>query len=394
MGTPPKGDGSSDLSCIKSCASSIGQHITDYALIVNKSTAPVGTTNHIKELIQAKLRDRKVDIHFDIASNPEFLKEGSAIDDTMKPDRIIIGVDSARASTALKKLYAPFNMNKSRILIMDLLSAEMTKYASNAMLAVRISLMNEIARLCEKTGANINDVRIGVGGDRRIGSDFLYAGAGYGGSCFPKDIRALIALAQEKKEDPVILRAVHQTNERQKRLLGEKIVAHFARLGGIRHKTIAIWGLSFKPNTDDIRQAPALYVIELLLQEKAQLRLFDPLAMPKVKALLGKTRSVRFCISEYHAAQRADGIALITEWKQFRFVNLKRVLSSMRGNAFFDGRNQYRAKEMAFRGFYYYGIGIPQLPSDLCLEKIKTMGKNRITDDEKSKFAYSPSRSG
>jgi len=390
--TPSKQDGSVDVSFIESAACSIGEHLTDYTIVVNKSTAPVGTTQNIKKLIRKKLQCRGIEPHFDIASNPEFLKEGSAVGDTMKPDRIIIGVDSEKVSLTLKELYAPFNMNHNRILIMDLLSAEMTKYASNAMLATRISLMNEIARLCEKTGANINDVRHGIGADSRIGYHFLYAGAGYGGSCFPKDIRAFIALAQREKEDPMILKAVHETNERQKRLLGEKITAHFAKSGGVWNKAIAIWGLSFKPNTDDIREAPALDLIELLLHKKAILRLFDPLAMPKVKKLFGKKQNVHFCPNEYHAAERADAIVLITEWKQFRFVNLKKILSNMRGNAFFDGRNQYTAKEMTAKGFHYYGVGIPHLPAGACLQKLKTTGGQLMEHYEDPRLAYSPFR--
>jgi len=388
VGTPPNDDGSANLGFIESVASSIGDHLSHYTVIVNKSTVPIGSARHIQKIIRKKLKKRQVDIPFDIASNPEFLKEGSAISDSMKPDRIIIGSDSEKAVALLKELYSSFTLNHDRILIMDLPSAEMTKYASNAMLATRISFMNELAGLCEKMGANINDVRHGMSADTRIGYHFLYAGAGYGGSCFPKDIRALAAMAKEQDQDPLILKAVHETNERQKNVLSQKVSDHFEKKGGVSGKTIAIWGLSFKPNTDDIREAPSLKLIDSLLKKGANLRLFDPLAIPKAKQVLEKEKNVQFCLSEYHAAERADAIVLVTEWKQFRFVNLKTVLSKMNGNAFFDGRNQYKAREMAVKGFRYYGIGVPQLPVDL-LQELKTMGNKKARRYEDPRFDYS-----
>lgn len=391
VGTPPNEDGSADLSCIEAVAQSIGKHLDHYLVVVNKSTVPVGSARYIQNLIQKQLDKREVTVSFDIASNPEFLKEGSAISDSMKPDRIIIGSDSEKATTLLKELYSSFTLNHDRILIMDLPSAEMTKYASNAMLATRISFMNELAGLCEKLGANINDVRHGMSADTRIGYHFLYAGAGYGGSCFPKDIRALIAMANESGHESLILEAVHEINERQKNILSQKISDHFEKKGGIKGKTIAIWGLSFKPNTDDIREAPALKLIDSLHKKGAILRLFDPLALPKAKKLIGQKENIHFCLSEYHAAERADAIVLVTEWKQFRFVNLKTVLSKMKDNAFFDGRNQYKAREMAIKGFRYYGIGIPSLPTDL-LQELKTRGNKKVGRYEDPRFDYSSSR--
>jgi len=359
-------------------------------VIVNKSTVPVGCARHIQKQIQEILDERKVDISFDIVSNPEFLKEGSAISDCMKPDRVIIGCDSERGATILKKLYSSFTLNHDRILFMDLPSAEMTKYASNAMLATRISFMNELAGLCEKVGANINEVRIGMSSDQRIGFHFLYAGAGYGGSCFPKDIQALIATAKKQNHETPILEAVHEVNEKQKNVLSKKITEYFSKKGGVRGKTLAIWGLSFKPNTDDIRAAPALKLIDSLQRKGAILRLFDPLAMQNAKKVLGKKKNIHFCLSEYHAAQQTDAIVLVTEWKQFRFVNLKKILSKMKGNTFFDGRNQYKAREMAVKGFRYFGIGIPPMPFDL-LQDLKAIGNKKARRYEDPRFDYIPS---
>ena len=390
VGTPPNKDGSANISFVEAAARSIGEHLDHYCVIVNKSTVPVGCARHIQKQIQEILDERKVDISFDIASNPEFLKEGSAISDCMKPDRVIIGCDSERGATILKELYSSFTLNHDRILFMDLPSAEMTKYASNAMLATRISFMNELAGLCEKVGANINEVRIGMSSDQRIGFHFLYAGAGYGGSCFPKDIQALIASAEKQNHKTPILEAVHEVNERQKNVLSEKITEYFSKKGGVRGKTLAIWGLSFKPNTDDIRAAPALKLIESLHRKGAILRVFDPLAMQNAKKVLGKKKNIHFCLSEYHAAQKVDAIVLVTEWKQFRFVNLKTILSKMKGNAFFDGRNQYRAREMAVKGFRYFGIGIPPTPSDL-LQDLKTISNKKARRYEDPRFDYIPS---
>ncbi|MCB1109872.1 MAG: UDP-glucose/GDP-mannose dehydrogenase family protein [Chlamydiia bacterium] len=381
VGTPEGKTGKADLSQVEAAAQAIGKHLRHYTVIVNKSTAPVGTVKLLKGLIRDHLEE---DIPFDVVSCPEFLKEGSAIDDCMKPDRIIIGSDSEKATRVLKRLYSSFTFNHDRILIMDIESAELTKYASNAMLATRISFMNELSWMCEKVGANINAVRKGMSADHRIGYHFLYAGAGYGGSCFPKDIRALCALSAELKCETPLLEAVEAINEKQKKRLSKRISDYFSKKGGIQGKTIAIWGLAFKPNTDDMRDAPSLTLIHSLLKKGAILRLYDPIAMPNAKKALKGEENLRFCISEYQAAQHADAIVLVTEWKQFRFVNLNTVLSKMRGNAFFDGRNQYHPKEMAAKGYRYFGIGVPPTPAAL-LSELRSINakKSKRYDDHR-----------
>jgi UDPglucose 6-dehydrogenase len=348
--TPSKEDGSCDLSYVLSAARSIAEAMTDSLLIVTKSTVPVGTFQKIRQTMQ-----QCTSISFDVVANPEFLKEGAAVADCMKPDRIILGVESPSAAQIMKEIYASFTINHDRILVMDTASAEMTKYVANAMLATRISFMNEMAGLCEKLGANIQQVRIGIGSDQRIGYQFLYAGAGYGGSCFPKDIRALQAMAHEAGFDAPLLHAIDSINERQKQVLAKKIKTYF---GSISKKTIAIWGLAFKPDTDDLREAPALKLIEELLNQGAFVRLFDPIAMSKAQQFLDHPH-ITWCRDEYHAAEGSDGIALVTEWKQFRFVNLDTISKAMQGKAFFDGRNQYKKDEMKAKGFHYFGIGIP-----------------------------------
>ncbi|MBS0649171.1 MAG: UDP-glucose/GDP-mannose dehydrogenase family protein [Verrucomicrobia bacterium] len=346
--TPSQEDGSCDLSYVLKAARSIGDAMTEYRVVVTKSTVPVGTAQKIRQTLQ------HLSIPFDIVSNPEFLKEGAAVSDCMKPDRIILGVESAEAAQIMKEIYAAFTINHDRILVMDTASAEMTKYAANAMLATRISFMNEMASLCEKLGANIQQVRIGIGSDHRIGYHFLYAGAGYGGSCFPKDIRALHAMARKAGVETPLLEAIDTINERQKKVLAHKMKAYF---GSVAQKTIAIWGLSFKPDTDDLREAPALKLIEELLSQGAHVRLFDPVAMPKAQKILSHPQ-ITWCHDEYQAAEGSDGIALITEWKQFRFVDLDTISKSMQGKAFFDGRNQYKKDEMKAKGFHYFGIGV------------------------------------
>ncbi|NGX50243.1 MAG: UDP-glucose 6-dehydrogenase [Chlamydiae bacterium] len=376
VGTPSTRSGAADLSQVDAAVNEIANHMSDYLVIVNKSTVPVGTARKVKRQIYEILAEREMEIPFDVVSSPEFLKEGSAIDDCMKPDRIIIGSESEKASLILQKLYSSFTFNHDRIIIMDIESAELTKYASNAMLATRISFMNELSALCEKVGANINHVRRGMSGDHRIGYHFLYAGAGYGGSCFPKDIRALKAMAEEYKIETPILEAIETINEKQKKQLSKKISAYFAKDGGLSGKTIAIWGLSFKPDTDDMREAPSLTLIHSLLRKGANVRLYDPVAMGNAKKLLKGESAIRFCQSEYQAAHNADAIVLVTEWKQFRFVNLKSVLNKMRGNAFFDGRNQYQPKEMATKGFCYYGIGVPPGAREL-LRALRSLGKKK-----------------
>ncbi len=343
--TPSQEDGSCDLRYLFQ----VMEKITKNLLIVIKSTVPVGTCTKIKERFPG----------FEVVSNPEFLKEGSALSDCMKPDRIVIGTTHPEVIVIMKEIYSAFTINHDRLFFMDPKSAEMTKYAANAMLASRISFMNELSGLCEKLGANINDVRVGIGSDSRIGYQFLYAGVGYGGSCFPKDLRALQAMAREVNYDTPILNSIESINERQKQVLGRKILTYFQDKGGVRDKTIAIWGLSFKPDTDDIREAPALQLIKELVTQGALVRLYDPVAMNKTQKFLEAHPQVCYCRDEYEAALGAHAIALVTEWKQFRFVDFDKIQPKMETCALFDGRNQYKKQEMKQRGFDYFGIGIP-----------------------------------
>lgn len=367
--TPSKKDGSCDLSFIENAALLIAENLNEYKLIVIKSTVPVGCAKFVKNIVEKTLKKRNKKINFDIVSNPEFLKEGSAVADCMKPDRIIIGVDSKKSEKIMKDIYSPFMVDHDRVLIMDILSSEMTKYAANSMLATRISFMNEMAAICSRVGANINEVRKGIGSDQRIGYSFLYAGIGYGGSCFPKDIKALTHTAKENGYTAELLKAVDAINVRQKRLLAEKIIAYFASKGGIKNKIIAIWGLSFKPETDDMREAPSLEIIDMLQKEGAKLKLFDPVAMPKTKKILKSNKALFYCNSEFEAAKDSHAIALLTEWKQFRLIDFSIILSTMKGRGFFDGRNQYKPQEMKQKGFDYICIGAPdQLTRSLHIE--------------------------
>lgn len=357
--TPSSDDGSCNLSYVEAAAQGIGKYMKNSLIVVDKSTVPVGTAKRVRQIIQQELDKKSSSIQFDVASNPEFLKEGAAIQDCLKPDRIIIGADSSQTTEVLRELYAPFIINHDTILTMDILSAEMTKYAANAMLATRISFMNEIAAICKQVGANVNEVRKGIGSDTRIGYSFLYPGVGYGGSCFPKDIRALAAKAKEVGIDPKLLNAVDAVNVHQKKILGLKIQNYFSTRGGIQNKVIAIWGLSFKPDTDDMREAPSLVLIKDLIEAGARLKLFDPIAMPNAQQILKDLPNLTWCKDEFDAAQNADAIVLVTEWKQFRLVNFDPVRKAMKGIAFFDGRNQYKPLEMKCRGFDYIAIGIP-----------------------------------
>lgn len=364
--TPMGAHGEADLSYVKNAVESIAQEMNDYRVIVNKSTVPVGTASFVAEVMQETLHRRNAAIEFDVVSNPEFLKEGDAVNDFMKPDRIILGVDNVRVGIIMKELYAPFNLNHDRIIQMDVVSAEMTKYAANAMLATRISFMNELSGLCELMGADITQVRKGIGSDSRIGYSFLYAGAGFGGSCFPKDLKALQSTAKGLNYPMTILNAVEEVNEHQKKVLGNKICEYFSARNGLAGKTIAIWGLAFKPGTDDMREAPSLVLIEHLAKEGAHLRLFDPVAAEKAKELpllQNLHDKITWCADEEDAAKGADAIALITEWKQFRFVDFQPILKQMKGRAFFDGRNQYHRHEMAVKGFDYISIGQPAVLS-------------------------------
>lgn len=363
--TPSQKDGSCDLSYVMHAITEIAQNMKESKIIVIKSTVPLGFALQVKNHIQTILEERNASYSFDIVSNPEFLKEGSAIQDCMKPDRIVLGVTKQESEKILREIYTAFTINHDRIHIMDTTSAEMTKYAANAMLATRISFMNELSQICEKVGANINHVRIGIGSDERIGLQFLYAGAGYGGSCFPKDLRALLAFAKNYNVPLPILEAVESVNERQKRVLSSKILSYFSERGGIQDKTIAIWGLSFKPDTDDLREAPSLVLIDALLSEGAQLRLFDPIAMTNAKKLLKGKRGLTFCTDEYETAIGASAIVLVTEWKQFRFADFSKIGLLMEEKVLFDGRNQYHSQEMLQKGFTYFGIGVPSFHKEL-----------------------------
>lgn len=355
--TPETPEGKADMRYVHNVARSIGEHMDDYRIIVNKSTVPVGTAAQVKSIIQETLDKRNLSIEFDVVSNPEFLKEGNAIHDFMKPDRVIIGVDNVRVGTLMRELYSPFMLSHERILIMDVPSAELTKYAANAMLATRISFMNELAGLCELNGADINKVRKGIGSDKRIGYNFLYAGLGFGGSCLPKDIKALQAQARTLNYKMSLIEAVEHVNIRQKTILGKKVAAYFAGQGGLKSKTIAILGLAFKPDTDDMREAPSLTLIHELLEAGATVRLFDPIAMDNAKKMLPVSPQIKWCSDEYDVAMGADAAVLVTEWKQFRFLDFAQLLGNMKGKAFFDGRNQYIPNEMAKKGFDYISIG-------------------------------------
>lgn len=353
VGTPPDEDGSADLKYVLDVARNVGKHMNNYKLLVTKSTVPVGTAPKVKKVIQAELDKRGVDIPFDVASNPEFLKEGAAIKDFMSPDRVVVGVDSERARLLMERLYKPFLLNGFPIIFMDIASAEMSKYAANAMLATRISFMNEIAALCEATGANVDSVRKGIGSDKRIGSSFLYAGAGYGGSCFPKDVKALITTAKEFGFQMKIVEAVELVNEHQKGIIFRKLNDAFKNK--IKGKTIAIWGLTFKPDTDDMREAPSMVVINDLLNAGVKVRIFDPVAMEETAQKLGN--KVTFCKNPYDAVDGADAVALVTEWKPFRLINWSHIKQLMKGNVVVDGRNIYDPAELKAEGLNYYSIG-------------------------------------
>lgn len=354
VGTPPDEDGSADLKSVLEVARTFGRLIKHYSLLVTKSTVPVGTSAKIKTVIAEELKRRGADIEFEVASNPEFLKEGAAIKDFMSPDRVVIGIESERARKVMERLYRPFLLNNFRVLFMDIPSAEMTKYAANSMLATRISFMNDIANLCELTGADVNMVRKGIGSDARIGSKFLYPGCGYGGSCFPKDVKALIHAGREKGYDMRIISAVEAVNERQKSIVFDKLNK---ALGNLKDKRIAIWGLAFKPETDDMRCAPSLVVIDKLLEAGAHVTVFDPVAMNECQRHMADR--VSYAADMYEALIDADALALLTEWKQFRLPSWTLVKRAMKGRIIVDGRNIYDASELADEGFIYDCIGKP-----------------------------------
>lgn len=352
VGTPPDEDGSADLRYVLEVAREVGRHMQHYLVVVTKSTVPVGTARKVEAAIREELSKRGVDIPFDVASNPEFLKEGSAIKDFMSPDRVVVGVESEKARELMTRLYAPFMLNNFRVIFTDVPSAEMIKYAANSMLATRISFMNDIANLCELVGADVNQVRKGIGSDTRIGSKFLYPGCGYGGSCFPKDVKALVQTAEQNGYDMRVLKAVEEVNERQKSVLFEKLRRHYGDLQG---KTIALWGLAFKAETDDMREATSLVTIRHLLEAGCTVRVFDPAAMDEAHRRLGD--AVIYASDIYDAAKGADALLLLTEWKQFRLPSWARVHDLMRSPIVFDGRNIYDPAEMRKNGFEYYSIG-------------------------------------
>jgi len=358
VGTPPGEDGSADLNHVLSVARQIGRFMENFKIVVNKSTVPVGTADKVREAIHEELAARGVDIEFDVVSNPEFLKEGAAIDDFMRPDRVVIGVDNVRTAEIMKELYAPFTRKVNRILVMDVRSAEMTKYAANAMLATKISFMNQIANLCELLGADVAAVREGIGSDSRIGYDFLFPGVGYGGSCFPKDVKALVKTAEENSYDFMLLKAVEEVNDRQKQVLPRKIISYFGGDGKknpLEGKRIALWGLSFKPRTDDMREAPSIVIINQLIEAGAEVRVHDPVALKEARKVFADR--VSYNSNEYEILEGADALVIVTEWNEYRNPDFERIAESLMKPVIFDGRNLYEPRRMKQIGFEYYAIG-------------------------------------
>ena len=356
VGTPPDEDGSADLQHVLDVARQIGRHMDQFRIVVNKSTVPAGTADKVREAIRAALRERAVDMPFEVVSNPEFLKEGAAVEDFMRPDRIVLGVDPpSRALETLRRLYAPFNRDHECLVVMDVRSAELTKYAANAMLASRISVMNELANLAERLGADIEQIRVGIGADPRIGYQFIYAGCGYGGSCFPKDVNALVRAAQASGYQPELLLAVEAVNQRQKQVLFDKIHKHFG--GDLRGRCFALWGLAFKPKTDDMREAPSRVLMEALWAAGASVQAYDPAAMPEARRLYGDRSDLRFCERPAQALQGADALVIVTEWSVFRSPDFEVIKAKLRNPVIFDGRNLYDPVALQEMGFAYYPIG-------------------------------------
>ena len=353
VGTPPGEDGSADLKHVLEVAEEIGNSLKEYSVIVTKSTVPVGTSEKIRKSIQNRLDTRNVKISFDMASNPEFLKEGAAVEDFLKPERIVIGIDNQETGDVMKRLYMPFVLNNHPILFMDIPSAEITKYAANAMLATRISFINEMANLCDLLGADINQVRRGIGSDSRIGNKFLYPGTGYGGSCFPKDVKAIIKTAEELGYEMNVIKAVEKANEYQKNIIFNKMKNHFK--GKLQNKVIGIWGLSFKPKTDDIRESSSIYLIKKLLDERASVKAYDPAAIDEASKHLGNM--ITYSTDPYDALRDADAMVLMTEWSEFHLPDFSRMADIMKGRVIFDGRNIYDPQVIKRMGFIYYGIG-------------------------------------
>lgn len=358
VGTPPDEDGAADLRYVLQVAKSVGEHMQDYRLVVNKSTVPVGSADKVKMQIEQTLQARGADLSFDVASNPEFLKEGAAVGDFMKPDRIIVGAESDRVEKLMMELYAPFNRNRDKLMFMDVRSAELTKYAANAMLATKISFMNELSRVAEKLGADIELVRKGIGSDPRIGYSFIYPGCGYGGSCFPKDVKALVRTANSIDEPADLLTAVEKVNDSQKLVLVDKIKRYFGE--SLKGKTLALWGLSFKPNTDDMREAPSRVLMEAMWDLGVKIKAYDPEAMEETKRIYGEREDLQFCKRAYDALDKADALVVCTEWSAFRSPDWKTVGELMNNKVVFDGRNLYEPELMAEKGYTHFAIGRPQ----------------------------------
>jgi UDPglucose 6-dehydrogenase len=355
VGTPPDEDGSADLQYVLAVATDIATHMNGHKVVIDKSTVPIGTADRVKKVMQDVLAKRNANYSFDVVSNPEFLKEGDAVNDSMRPDRVVVGTDNPECAKLLEKLYAPFCRTRDKLIIMSVRSAEMTKYAANAMLATKISFMNDIARLCELVGADVHEVRRGIGSDSRIGYHFIYPGVGYGGSCFPKDVKALIKIGEEVGMETRILKSVEAVNDDQKKWLAEKVLTHFG--DDLNGKTFAFWGLSFKPKTDDMREAPSLTMIEILLAYGAKIQAYDPVAMHEAARVLGENPNITFAEGNYEAVRNADALLLVTEWNQFRNPDFDEIKRRLKQAVIFDGRNQYDPQEMKKLGFTYYAIG-------------------------------------
>lgn len=357
VGTPPDEDGSADLSAVLAVSKTIAEHMNGEKVVVTKSTVPVGSADQVRAALSGRLKELNKDLQFYVASNPEFLKEGNAVEDFERPDRIIIGIDHEKAEKALEEIYAPFCRREDRIISMDIRSAELTKYAANAMLATKISFMNEMANIAERVGADIEQVRIGIGSDKRIGTHFIYPGVGYGGSCFPKDVKALAATAKKNGMNPHVINAVETVNENQKSVIVQKIKEHFS--SDLSGKTFAVWGLAFKPNTDDMREAPARVIMEQLWALGAKVRAYDPEAMEECTRIYGKRDDLELCNSPLETLEGADAVLLVTEWKEFRAFPYERAGNALTSKVMFDGRNLYAPEKMRENGFAYYGIGRP-----------------------------------
>jgi UDPglucose 6-dehydrogenase len=355
VGTPPDEDGSADLSYVLAVARTVATHMTDYKVVITKSTVPVGTADKVRSALEGALAERGATYPFDVVSNPEFLKEGAAITDFMRPDRIVVGTDKPQVTELMRALYEPFTRNHERLIVMDIRSAELTKYAANALLATKISFMNEIANLAERVGADVEKVRVGIGSDPRIGYHFIYPGVGYGGSCFPKDVQALERSARATGYEPLILAAVEAVNARQKTVLFQKISAHYA--GALAGKTVAMWGLAFKPNTDDMREAPSRVLLEALWAAGVSVRAYDPVAMPETQRIYGDRGDMTYCKMMESALEGADALAIVTEWREFRSPDFDEIKAKLAAPVIFDGRNLYDPAAMQRAGFTYYGIG-------------------------------------